>query len=321
MKYAIGIDIGGTKISAVVGSSGGRILARMVVPTLKGKKARVCVNRLADCVADLVRRSGIAKNRIRGIGICIPGAVDPAAGKVPKSPHLDGWRGIPLKEIFTRRFRLPVHMNNDANAAAMAEKLFGQGRGVRNFIYITVSTGIGAGIIAGGELIEGASYVAGEIGHMTVEARGRKWKMGERGVLEAYGSGTAVARYVREKLKSKTPSRCARYMDENGRLTARAVGAAAARKDPLALEAYRQAGYYFGIGVGNLLNILNPQKIILGGGMLKSAPPVFWKTFKKTCRERSWKEAFEAVTITRTKLGDQAGNLGALALVFEKNGG
>jgi glucokinase len=321
MKYAVGIDIGGTKISAVVGTSCGKILSRMVIPTLKGRKARLCSDRLADGVADLVRRSGVSKKRIRGIGICIPGAVDPASGKVPKSPHLEGWSGLSLKEIFTRRFRLPVHMNNDANAAAVAEKLFGEGRGVRNFIYITVSTGIGAGIIAGGKLIEGASYVAGEIGHMTVEAKGKEWKMGERGVLEAYSSGTAVACYIREKLKSEKPSRCLRYADENGQITARAVGAAAARKDPLALEAYREAGYYFGIGVGNLLNILNPQKIILGGGMLKSAPSVFWKTFKKTCRERSWKEAFEAVKIVRTKLGDRAGNLGALALVFEKAGG
>ncbi|MFA7001154.1 MAG: ROK family protein, partial [Candidatus Omnitrophota bacterium] len=219
------------------------------------------------------------KARIRGIGVCLPGAVNTAKGVVPVSPHLEGWAGFPLAEKLSRKFRLPVRLANDANAAALAEKLFGAGRGVAHFIYMTVSTGVGGGIVSNGKLLEGVSFVAGEVGHMTVEPRGEKWKLGEVGVLEAYASGTAVARYVRSRVG--TPAGLKKYRDPGGQVSARAIGAQAARGDRLALGAYERAGFYLGVGVANLLNILNPEKLSWEGACSSQLRPFFGKPSEK----------------------------------------
>jgi glucokinase len=318
MKYAIGIDIGGTKISAALGTSAGKILVCREIKTRKRRQVSACLEELLLTVESLLKSSGVPKKKISGIGVCLPGAVDTRRAVVPVSPHLEGWYGIPLGKILSKRFRLPVRMANDANAAAVAEKIFGGGRGVANFIYITVSTGIGAGIVAEGKLLTGESYVAGEIGHMTVEPHGEKWKLNEIGVLEAYASGTAIAKFITDRVRGRSAACRKPFEDGWGNITARSVNGAALQGNRLALEAYERAGFYLGIGVANLLNSLNPGKIILGGGVVKSSPPVFWRTFRKTCRERSWKQAYRAVRIVRTRLGRHVGNLGALALVFEQ---
>mgnify|MGYP000996439322 CR=1 FL=1 len=320
MKYAIGIDIGGTKISVALGTSSGKILAHDEIKTRKGWDVPLCLNELKGCVETLIKNSRIPLSKIIGIGICLPGAVDTRRAVVPVSPHLEGWFSIPLGKLLSRRFGLPVKMANDANAAAIAEKVFGEGRGIKNFIYMTVSTGVGGGIVIDGKLLEGSSYVAGEVGHMTIEAHGEKWKLGEIGVLEAYASGTAIAKFVTERIRGKSAAYRKQFADEKGKISARSVKSAAHRGNKLALEAFGRAGFYLGIGVANLLNILNPEKIILGGGVLRSAPAVFWETFRKTCRRRSWKQAHQNVQIVQTKLGKKVGNLGALALVFEECG-
>jgi glucokinase len=318
MKYAIGIDIGGTKISAALGNHRGKILAHCQIKTLKGRDSHECIRQLIQNLHHIIQSSGVSANLIKGIGVCLPGAIDTNKGIIPVSPHLEGWKGIPLARMLFQTLKLPVRMANDANAAALAEKVFGQGQGVRNFIYMTVSTGVGGGIVIDGKLLTGTSFVAGEIGHMTIDPFGEKWKLGEIGVLEAYASGTAVARYVSSKLKGKHLKSLVKYRDTDGQVSAKRIAQQAKRGDRLALEAFGRAGFYLGIGVANLLNVLNPRKVILGGGMLESPPPVFWKTFRQTCRRRSWKQAYQAVRIVRTKLGNRVGNLGALALVFEK---
>lgn len=315
MKTAIGIDIGGTKISVVKGTLAGKILEQEIIPTLTGKETRRAVQSLLDTVKKIAVDSG-AGGRPLGVGVGIPGPVNPSQGVVPRSPHLSGWEGLRLAKMLERAAGgLKVIMANDANAAALGEKVFGQGRGLRDFIYLTVSTGIGGGIVAGGRLLEGASFVAGEVGHMAIVAGGASCKCGRKGCLEAYASGTAIARLFKEALQS---GRKSKYFGKPVfSFSAKQIGEAALKGDRLALEIFKQAGFFLGVGIANLLNILNPQKIILGGGVLKSAPGVFWAAMRESAKSQAWPQAWKSAGIARSSLGGHAGDLGALALVFE----
>lgn len=318
MKTAVGIDIGGTKISMVIGNSQGRILAENRIPTLAGAKAKEGIASLIQNLKNLIASSGIPKKQILGIGVGIPGPVNPKTGIVPVSPHLGGWQGTSLKKIIERETKLRVTMNNDANAAALGEKIFGQGRGVSDFIYMTVSTGIGGGIVIDGKLLNGTSHVAGEVGHMTIVPNGERCKCGKLGCLEAYASGTAIARFAAQELKRHGLSKMMTMMTQGRPLTAQVVGQCALKGDPLAIRLYELTGFYLGVGIANLLNILNPQKIILGGGVFKSAPKHFWKAMLASCKQAAWPDAFRAVKIVPSKLRGRVGDLGALALVFNE---
>lgn len=316
MKTAIGIDVGGTKISIVIGNTRGRILSRREIPTRVNSEAGDCVKEITANLEEMLRETSLKRSRILGVGVGIPGAVNRIKGVVPRSPHLPGWKNIPLKRIFKRKFSLPVIMANDANAAAVGEKFFGLGKKCEHFIYVTVSTGVGGGIIVHGRLLEGASWVGGEIGHMTIVPNGNQCNCGNYGCLEAYASGTAIAKDAVRRIRKGEKSSLARVLKENGSLSARDVGAAAKARDRLALDVYEQAGYYLGIGIANLLNILNPEVVSLGGGVWKSAPAILRQSMLKSCKAHAWPEAFNQVHIGQSRLKHRVGDLGALALVF-----
>ena len=314
VKYALGVDIGGTKISVTLGNSRGKILAKESLPTLTGRRAPHAIEALAEALLRLkgrLRKPG----RLLGAGVGVPGPIDPNRGRIERSPHLGGWEGFRLKLFLRRKLRLPIFITNDANAAALGEKVFGAGRRANSFIYLTISTGIGGGIVLGGRLLLGSSFGAGEVGHMIIVPAGERCGCGHRGCLEAYASGTAVAKYVKSEIrkgrKSKIPAR--------GLITAEIVGSAAAQKDPLALEAFRRAGYYLGIGLANLINLFNPEMLILGGSVTKSSR-FFWSAMSQSARENAWPSLYRACRITRTTLDDRVGDLGALALVFAQVG-
>lgn len=313
MKKAIGIDIGGTKISVVLGDDKGRILSQKILPTLTGSKTGHGVRTLVQTVLEIKKK---AKGNVCGIGVGIPGPVDSRRGTVPKSPNLPGWEKMPLARILKSKTKLSVLMGNDANAAALGEKKFGQGKGKKDFIYMTVSTGIGSGIVIDGKLLEGASFVAGEVGHMTIVPDGAACKCGKKGCLEAYASGTALARMAAEIFNLPINSGEKRKVFGNEPVSARLLGPAARKGNRLALKIYSAAGFYLGVGLANLLNTLNPSVIILGGGVWKSAPKEFWNAMMKSCRENAWPQAFKAVKIVRSNLKGHSGDLGALALGF-----
>lgn len=318
-RTAIGIDIGGTKISVAVGDESGRILAYHVMPTLKGDRTPEAVKQLVAEIRRMIQSLSVpSRKKLTGIGVCLPGAVDAEKGIVPHSPNLSGWKGIKLAGILSREFRLPVRMVNDANAAAVGEMLFGAARGIKDFIYVTVSTGVGGGIVIGGRLLEGARFVAGEIGHMTIVADGDLCSCGRKGCFEAYASGGSIERYTRSVMKKRKIPGLTRYL-KNGQVSARAIKGAAHAGHPFALKAFQRAGHYLGIGLGSLMNVLNPEKIVLGGGVLEAAPAVFWKAMKQSLKETAWPEAYKSAKLVRTPLKKNVGNLGALAVVFDRN--
>lgn len=314
-NLAIGIDIGGTKISLAAGDRHGRILDSRLLPTLSGVKTKECIRHLLEELRSMTHSKRF-KGKIAGIGIGIPGAVDSQKGVIPFSPNLPGWKGIPLKSLVQRKLRLPVFIENDANAAALGEKIYGQGQGLDSFIYMTVSTGIGGCLVIHGKLWQGASFVAGEVGHMKIVPQGEPCKCGMRGCLEAYASGTSIARIAQKKLSPAQIQKILSYSSK-AQLTAKTLGRAARSGYAPAVARFREAGFYLGIGIANLLNTVNPEKVILGGGVFKSAPPEFWEAMMKSCRENAWPEAMKAVKIVLSKLHGRGGDLGALALVFE----
>jgi glucokinase len=314
-QYALGVDIGGTKISVVLGNSRGKILAKIILPTLTGRKSREGITRLAETLKHLKRSLG-KRARLAGVGVGIPGPMNPMKGVVQRSPHLGGWEGFPLKRYLERAIKARVVIHNDANTAALGERVFGGGKRTDNFAYLTISTGIGGGLVANGRLIEGSSFVGGEVGHMTIVPNGERCKCGKHGCLEAYASGTAIARYVEGEMRRGRPSRIRKYVPKKEKLEARHVGLAARSGDRLAVKAYGRGGFYLGIGIANLLNILNPERVILGGGVLKSAPPAFWKSMQKSLKREAWPQAFRSAKVVKTRLNNRAGDLGALALVF-----
>ncbi len=318
MKYAIGVDIGGTKISIVLGTEKGKILARREIPTRTGSGTRGCVKELALNLRAVILHSGISPKKILGVGVGCPGAVNSSKGTLPRSPNLPGWTGIPLKRILMKATGLPVYFANDANAAAVGEQLFGAGKRTQDLVYITVSTGIGGGIIIHKRLYEGAGCVAGEIGHISIVPDGKKCACGKRGCLEAYASGTAIANDVRVRMTSRNTCLW-KFLTGNKKVSAKQVGMAAREGDKLAIGSYQKAGYYLGIGIANLLNILNPEKVVIGGGVLKSAHKIFWQSMIKSSKQHAWPEAFSTTRIVRSQLGDSVGDLGALALVFKNS--
>jgi glucokinase len=311
--FAIGVDVGGTKVSMVVGNAQGRILAARVIPTRN--KTRQAIPQMIENLKILASDPRF-KGKIRGIGFGIPGAIDNRSGKIPFSPNLKGWIGVPLKSLVQKALRLPVYMANDANAAGLGEKIFGRGRNKKDFIYMTVSTGVGGGIVIGGKLLEGTSFVAGEVGHMVIVAEGDLCGCGRRGCLEAYASGTAIARYAQTHLSAKDKKAILKYSPGEA-LDAKTIGVAAKRGSRAAIQVYERAGFYLGIGMANLLNILNPEMIVLGGGVWKSSPPQFWKAMLAGCKGNAWPEAYRAVKIVHSSLEGRVGDLGALALAFE----
>lgn len=325
MQYALGVDIGGTKVSVTLGDSEGRILAKELLPTETGKNAPKGIDRLVLSLKHLKLHAGKNK-KIRGIGVGIPGPMDPRKGIVERSPHLAGWQNFPLKSFLQEKLKLPVFITNDANAAAVGEKVFGEGRLAKNFVYVTVSTGIGGGIILNGELFLGASFGAGEIGHTVIVPGGEKCGCGHRWCLEAYASGTAIAKFVTREIRHGRKSKIrpltfnplplrGRGEGEGGKMTAEKVAFAAERRDSLALEAFRRAGHFLGMGLANLINLLNPEMLILGGSVMKSSR-FLWPSMIRSTRTHAWPSLYSACRIVKTRLGDRVGDLGALALVF-----
>jgi len=304
------VDLGGTLIRSALINEKGEILARAERETLAQEGPEPVIGRIEACIRDVARGT-------ETISIAAPGPLDPWKGIVHQAPNLPGWREVPLADILHRDFKVPVHLNNDANLAALGEHRFGAGQGRNDLIYLTISTGIGGGIISQGRLLIGAKGLAGEVGHMTLEPEGPPCGCGGRGHLEALASGTAIARRAVEEIEKGAESRIERLVKGDlEKITARVVAQAAKEGDALAISIFEEAGFYIGLGVTNLLHILNPQLVILGGGVSKAGDLLF-DPVRATVKARAMPSYQEGLKIAPAALGDDAGLLGAAAFVLQ----
>ena len=317
VQYVIGVDLGGTNI--VVGAateSGDRQFALRSEATRADQGADAVVERIGrmidTVVAQTMAETGAKRGDFLGVGIGSPGPLDRAKGLVIVTPNL-GWRDFPLRDRVGAQVNLPATLDNDANCATYGEWWQGAARGGRDVIGVTIGTGIGGGLILGGKLFHGASDVAGEIGHTTIDSTGRRCKCGNYGCLEAYASGPAIAERAREALAGDEASVLTeRVNGDLGKLTARLVYDAAKDGDFLARLVVRDTARFLGTGLANLLNIFNPDTIVLAGGVTAAGEALF-QPLQAELRRRAFKPAVDACRIVPGTLGDAAGVLGAIA--------
>ena len=323
-RFIIGVDLGGTKIFAGALSEDGKSQHGMrSIPTSAELGAEGVTDRIVGLIEgvilDTISATGAAREDFIGIGIGAPGPLDRDKGLVIVAPNL-GWKNYPLRDKIQQRLGLPTTLDNDANCATLGEWWQGAAQGGKTVIGMTIGTGIGGGIIIDGKLFHGASDVAGEIGHTTIDLNGRHCKCGNYGCLEAYASGPAIAVRAREVLvREETASLLPSMVD--GRLediTAETVYAAAAQGDAVANEIVRDTARYLGAGIANLLNILNGDVVVVAGGVTKAGDTLF-TPLRAEVRRRAFRPAVEAARIVPGSLPGTAGVVGAVATFLQSN--
>ena len=324
-RFIIGVDLGGTKISAgALTEDGAHAHGMRSIATQPELGAEGVVDRIIGLiegvVLDTMNETGASRKDFRGIGVGAPGPLDREKGIVVVAPNL-GWRDFPLSDRITKRLHLPVNLDNDANCATVGEWWLGAARGGTNVVGMTIGTGIGGGLIINGELYHGSSDVAGEIGHTTIDVNGRHCKCGNYGCLEAYASGPAIATRAREALvREDTASLLPSMVDgQLDRITAEVVYDAAKRGDGLANEIVRDTARYLGAGIATLLNVINPDVVVVAGGVTRAGEALFGP-LRTEARRRAFKPAVEATRIVPAELPGTAGVVGAVKtfLMFHK---
>ena len=323
-RYILGVDLGGTNI--VVGAmsvDGTREFGMHEIPTRAAMGADAVVERIVQLIervaAETMAATGASREALLGVGIGSPGPLDRERGLVIFTPNL-GWRDFPLRDRVRDAVGLPATLDNDANCATLGEWWRGAAQGGRNVIGLTIGTGIGGGLILAGRLYHGASDVAGEIGHATIDSTGRRCGCGNYGCLEAYASGPAIAERAREALAGGEPSAMPALVGGDlSRLSAALVYQAARDGDRLALEVVRETARLLGAGVANLLNIFNPDTVVLAGGVAQAGDALF-EPMRAEVRRRAFKPAVDACRIVPGSLQGKAGVVGAIATFAQQQG-
>jgi glucokinase len=307
----LAIDLGGTKIIAAIISHHAQIIAKDYSLTLADEGVEAVTGRVFSAIDHLLKVEKIAPSQLHSISIAAAGAIDLERGLVTSSPNLPGCHNIPLRDIVSRKYKVNTVLINDANAAALGEHQFGAGKGVDSLILITVGTGIGGGIIINGRLYSGPSGSAGEVGHMTIDVNGPRCSCGNIGCWETLASGTAMAREAISRISRGERSILTEMVEDKiEKITAEKVETAAQAGDSLALEVISQAATYLGVGMVNLVNVFNPEMIIVGGGVAKMGE-LLLEPARQVVRERAFKLAAGAVRIVPAQLGEDAAVLGA----------
>jgi len=316
--YIIGLDLGGTSINAgAVPFRGGTVLGMRSLPTESQHGAKFVVDRMVEMIKSVIqdakREGGFSDEAVRGVGLGSPGPLDRSTGAVIETPNL-GWRNFPLRDLIANAVGLEAELDNDANAATLGEWWLGAGRGASSLVGLTLGTGIGGGLILDGEVYHGTSDAAGEIGHMTINSTGRKCKCGNYGCLEAYASGPAIAARAVEGLEAGAASLLPDMVSGDfTRITAETVSEAILAGDTYAADVMRETATFLGTGVANLISLLNPELIVVSGGVTRAGDHLF-QPLRAEVRKRAFSEAAESCRIVPSELGDMAGVVGAAAM-------
>ncbi|ACD22098.1 ROK family protein [Clostridium botulinum] len=309
-KFVVGVDLGGTKISTALSNLNGEVISQTTVPTNAHEGEIPVLNRIIDSVDKVIKDGGVTYKDIKAIGIGSPGPLDAEKGVIIYTPNLP-FKNFNLVDPLNKKFEVPVFLDNDANVATIGEFMFGAGRGAKNVLFFTVSTGVGGGAILDGKIYRGHTSNALEIGHMTVAPDGPRCNCGNIGCVEATSSGTAIGKRGKEAIGSKVETSLRKYDD----ITSYEVFVEAAAGDPVCKDIIDNALNYLGIAVANAVSIFDPEVIIIGGGVSKAGNIVF-DTVRKVVDKRCFKSMAESVKIVPAGLGTDAGVVGAVALAL-----
>ena len=319
--YAVGLDIGGTKIAAGLIDGSARILAHYVSKSHAGQPPEQVVLAALDAFAEVLRQAGLQPMDVAGAGVGFAGHVHNEAGLVLTSSNLPAWNRHPLRDRLRQEMGVPVLLDNDANCCAWGEYRYGAGRGSRFLCYVTFSTGCGAGIVIEGRLYRGALGTAGEIGHTLVDPHGPICSCGKRGCLMSYACGLAISRMACERIAAGEGTHlrdlCGCSPDH---VSGEVVAEAARQGDPLAREILETAGYYLGIGLSTIVQFLNPDRIVIGGGLTHVGALVMDPCLRGL-HENIDPTLIGSAAIAISELGEDAGMIGAAALAAETFGG
>lgn len=310
------IDLGGTKVRAIVAGLDGNIYGEDIRASLAAEGLDATVGAMMDALDTALAAAAAERASLHGLGIASPGAVDVTRGVVTSAPQLSGWKDVPMVEIMRERLSVEIRLENDANAAALGEHTFGAGRGSRHMIYLTISTGLGGGIIVNEELYRGARGFAGEIGHASIDLHGPECGFGGRGCLESLASGTAIAKRGQELLASGKALLLGRLAGNEGAVTCEMMARAARDSDEACREVFRETGHYLGVTLANCVNIFNPEMIVIGGGVALAAD-LFMGEARATMEARAIRESLNNMRLEVGSLGDRAGSLGMIAMMRE----
>jgi glucokinase len=331
LPLVVGVDLGGTQLRVAV-LRGAALLSRVSLLTGDDATPERLMPRIYQAIHQAIEEAGIHLEQVAGIGLGAPGPLNSKTGVIYSPPNLPGWENVPIRDLLQKEFPVPIFIENDAHCAALGEYMFGAGQGSEDMVYMTVSTGIGGGIISKGKLLEGSGGTAGELGHMTIDLHGPRCNCGNTGCLEAIASGTAIARRANEAIAAGQGEELlafARSLDEQlarqlhlpadqeqiERVNARTVGEAARAGVPLAQQIIAEAAEGLGVGLVNVIHIFNPRKIILGGGVMQLSDLMLGPALA-IVEQRAMKAPRSLVSIEMARLGPNVGLVGAGTLIY-----
>ena len=312
-KYRIGVDVGGTNVKIALVDKEGSIVYSNTTPTRAEMGYEYTISNIKQAIVDLMKETKTDKTTIEGIGFGFPGQIDCDAGVVRVSPNIPGWINVPVAKIIEKEFGIPTKVDNDVRCAALGELAFGAGKGCQDLICITVGTGIGSGLIINGKLVRGADNAAGEIGHIKLQMHdGPICGCGDTGCMEAFASGPSIVAMAQEYILG---GKSTKYRElANPEITPYIVAEAAKQGDKVALKIFERMGEYIGIGLASVVNLLNPEKIVIGGGVA-DAGDILFTPLINTLKKRAMPIQAKSVSVVPAQLGNAAGVIGASLLI------
>lgn len=317
-RYIIGVDLGGTNIKAGIYDSEFVAVKELSIPTEAAEGPSHVLGRIREAVRLITDKENIPLEMVEGMGIGVPGLLDPVAGISFFSPNFPGWENVHVINEMKQHYEFPIFIDNDVRVNLYGEWLQGAGRGYNNLVLITLGTGLGSGIVNDGKVMYGTSYSAGEIGHMNMYRSGRPCKCGSSGCLGRYVSAIGMVNTFKEKLNEGRTSMIQTWTNhQEDQITALMISEAYELGDALAIEVMQETGTILGFGLANVVNILNPELIIVGGGMAAAGDKLL-NPVRETVRQHALKLSGGKCRIVQAELGSRSGTIGAASYAYSK---
>jgi len=315
--YVIAVDLGGTNIRVALVDLNGKIIEKKDTLTKTSQGYEIVIQQMKTLIWEVIRKTNTDIHQIWGIGIGSPGPLNTKTGVIIDTPNL-GWKNVALKEAIEQEFHLPTYVDNDGNLAALGESWLGAGKGIENLVCLTLGTGIGGGIILDGKIFHGTNDSAGELGHVIVEPNGLKCGCGNHGCMEAYASGPSIVRRTILAIKEKGKTLINELVGGNlDKISPFIVYQAALKQDELANYIIKETGRYLGIGIISIVNVLNPQLVIIGGRVAQMGN-LLLNFIKEEVAKRAYLEPCKQISIVLAQLGDDAGIIGATKMILKE---
>lgn len=315
-QFVIGVDLGGTNARAALITREGHIARQARRPSLQDQPPDSTLGQIVEACREVIAAEGIAAGQVGGVGIGLPGIMDIHTGICFWSPNFAQWQNVPIGPTVGAGLGIPAFILNDAKCAALGELVYGAGKGVRNMVMITLGTGIGGAFVVDGKLLIGPNGSIGEVGHQTLDPNGPRCGCGNFGCWEAMCARDAIIDLTDRKLQAGRTS-LLRELAPRGGVTPELVSRAAAEGDAVALEVFNEIGFLLGVGVAGLINILNPERFVIGGG-ISQAGELLFGPIRRTVDRRAVPMQRKTAEIVPALLGDNAGVMGAAALVLDR---